>query len=137
MKRSPSCRACGALLTIPLTILSGKDPSVTTSGIKDREPITATGSAFKSYAPLVRSYGDEPGPLEFVPQLWINPDDLTDAVRLTKKGRRLNGCCGISGLDGPNQLCACGAEVGTLQSDCFTPLVFVAEPGTMEWMEET
>lgn len=136
MKKSLHCRACGARLTAALAILSGKDPSVTAPEIKDRQPITEAGTAFKSYEPMVRSFSDEPAPFEFVPQVWINPDDLTDAVRLTKKHRRLSGCCGISGSNGPNQLCVCGAEIGTLRTDCSTPLVFVAEPDATEWIEE-
>jgi hypothetical protein len=136
MKKSLACRACDARLTAPLTILSGKDPSVTAPEFRDREPFTEPGTVFKSYEPLVRSFRNEPAPLEFVPQVWINPDDLTDVVRLTKNRRRLRGCCGISGLNGPNQLCACGAEIGTLQTDCFTPLVFVAEPDATDWIEE-
>lgn len=32
---------------------------------------------------------------------------------------RLNGCCGLDGMDGMNVLCANGHEVGTEQSDCW------------------
>jgi hypothetical protein len=34
--------------------------------------------------------------------------------------RRLNGCCGLDGLDGPNLVCDNGHEVGTESSDCWT-----------------
>jgi hypothetical protein len=136
MKQLLICKACGARLTAPLMIQSGKDPSVPHPEHKDREPLTQEGVAFKSYGPIERSFGKVPTPLEFVPQIWVNPNDLTEVVRLTKNRSRLNGCCGLDGADGPNQLCNCGAEIGTLKTDCWTARVFVAEPGTTEWMEE-
>jgi hypothetical protein len=34
---------------------------------------------------------------------------------------RLNGCCGLDGLDGYNLVCANGHEVGTERSDCWLP----------------
>lgn len=132
-----TCRNCGAELTLPLLILSGKDPSVPPPVFSERQPLTERGVALKSYMPLTRSYADTPAPLEFVPQIWINPDDLTKAVRRTKNRRRLGGCCGMAGNNGPNQVCTCGAEIGTLQADCWTPLVFVAEPDTTLWIEVT
>ena len=127
------CGACGVQLTPPLAILSGKDPAVTAPEHKDQMPLTQRGTAFKSYEPLRRTLGEKTDPLEFVPQVWVNPEDLLDVVRLTKDGRRLNGCCGLDGCGGPNQLCVFGAEIGTLMSDCWTPHVFVAEPGTTVW----
>jgi hypothetical protein len=35
--------------------------------------------------------------------------------------RRLAGCCGLDGLDGPNLVCANGHEIGTEKSDCWMP----------------
>ncbi|WP_433852411.1 hypothetical protein [Stenotrophomonas nitritireducens] len=34
---------------------------------------------------------------------------------------RLNGCCGLDGLDGFNLLCSNGHEIGTERSDCWLP----------------
>lgn len=46
---------------------------------------------------------------------------------------RMSGCCGPSGADGPNLLCAgCGAEVGTESSDCWTVHEVVLEPAAVE-----
>lgn len=88
---------------------------------------------YKSYSPILRSYGSEPAPLDFVPQFWLHPDDLLPTVRPTKDVHRLGGCCGIAGQSGPNQLCGCGAEIGTLQDDCFTPRIFIPEPDATRW----
>ncbi|WP_075342361.1 hypothetical protein [Tenacibaculum agarivorans] len=36
--------------------------------------------------------------------------------------KKMQGCCGPSGLDGLNQLCpTCNEEIGVLIADCFTP----------------
>jgi hypothetical protein len=129
------CTSCGAQLTCPLEIVSGKDPSVPAPDIRDGQPITSSGIGYKSYEPIERSCEAEPGKLEFTPQFWLNPADLRDAVRLPKKSRRLNGCCGLDGCDGPNQVCRCGAEVGTLKTDCWTPLVFIPQPDVTEWRQ--
>ncbi|MEV5731057.1 hypothetical protein AB0N50_35540 [Streptomyces pharetrae] len=52
--------------------------------------------------------------------LIVHPDDLPGVAR-HPDARRLAGCCGPSGLDGPNLVCSgCGAEVATKESDCWT-----------------
>ncbi|WP_344607847.1 type II toxin-antitoxin system prevent-host-death family antitoxin [Sporichthya brevicatena] len=49
----------------------------------------------------------------------VNPADAV-GLREHDDAMRLSGCCRRDGLDGPNQLCAsCGAEVATLQDDCW------------------
>ncbi len=59
--------------------------------------------------------------LNYNSSLWIvHPDDVPGAA-LHPDARRLNGCCGLSGQDGPNLVCAnCGEEVATKESDCWT-----------------
>ncbi|MEU3345227.1 hypothetical protein ABZ723_09510 [Streptomyces sp. NPDC006700] len=50
----------------------------------------------------------------------VHPDDVPGTVPHPDH-RRHNGCCGLDGLDGPNLVCAaCGSEVATKQSDCWT-----------------
>jgi hypothetical protein len=133
MQEALFCNACGAQLTEPLTIVSDKDPSIEAPRFEAGLTLAARGTAYASSEPIVRSRGDTPANLQFSPQHWIDPDDLTDRVSETRKRGRLNGCCGFDGLDGPNQVCRCGAEVGTLQSDCWTPLVFIPEPEATSW----
>jgi len=41
--------------------------------------------------------------------------------------KRLAGCCGRDGCDGPNQICVCGAEVATEKSDCWMPHALIFE----------
>ena len=135
MEKALFCQACGAQLTRPLLLRSGKDPSVSKPVHADRQPLTPAGEAYKSYEPIMRSFGDEPATLEFTPQHWLNPADLTEAVGATGTTDRLSGCCGVAGIDGPNQVCRCGAEIGTLQDDCWTAKVFIPEPAATEWRD--
>lgn len=136
MKQILCCAACGARLTRALNVVSGKAPDVAPPDHEDGKPLTPCGTAFKSWEPIERSYGKEPALLEFAPQYWVNPDDLAEKVCNTTDARRLNGCCGLDGCDGPNQICSCGAAVGTLRTDCWTPLVFIPDPGSTYWIEE-
>lgn len=62
----------------------------------------------------------------------LAPTDVT-GIRYTGNRTRMSGCCGPSGIDGPNLLCAaCGAEVGTESSDCWTVHEVVLEPAAVE-----
>lgn len=130
------CGACEARLTPALTLVSSKAPGVVAPEQEPGKPLVARGIAYKSWEPIERSFGNVPSLLEFVPQYWLNPDDLTDAVRITRNKDRLGGCCGLGGLGGPNQICRCGAEVGTLRTDCWTPHLFVPDPANTNWIEE-
>ena len=135
MKGKFYCKSCGAELTGELEIKSLKDPAVAKPDLADREPVCAVGNGYKSFEPLMDS-GDNAAiwPLQFAPQFWLNLDDVSTTTKQIGGVRRLIGCCGVSGLDGPNRGCVkCGTEVGTEQSDCFTPLIFVPEPENTEF----
>lgn len=112
-----------------------KDPAVASPDLRDGEPICEAGTAFKSYKPLQHSHDPaSPAPLEFTPQFWANPLDFEAAIQPTRDTSRLSGCCGLDGCDGPNMLCRlCKTAIGTMQSDCWTPLIFVPEPGTTKF----
>lgn len=52
--------------------------------------------------------------------LILHPGDLPGAAR-HPDSRRLSGCCGAAGQDGPNLVCGgCGVDVATKESDCWT-----------------
>jgi len=56
---------------------------------------------------------------------------LADVVNvcLTTDFRRLNGCCGLDGCDGPNLHCEkCGIYVATKMTDCWQPHCVVFDP---------
>jgi hypothetical protein len=48
--------------------------------------------------------------------------------------RRMIGCCGPSGIAGPNRVCACGQEVGTERSDCIWPQAVYLDPSQVRAM---
>lgn len=135
MRKILICSACGTELSGVLTILSTKDPAVTEPCHVDGEPLGPAGTAYKSWKPLAEAMAGPPVPLQFTPQYWLHPDDVAGRVQDTKQGVRLSGCCGLAGLNGPNQLCACGAEVGTLINDCWTAHIFVPEPDATDWRD--
>ncbi|WP_371225386.1 hypothetical protein [Roseovarius sp. 2305UL8-3] len=64
---------------------------------------------------------------------YINPNDLLDPILWTEKVFRLSGCCGVSGIDGPTNICKCRKEIGTTQADCWTWLVFVPQSSNTYW----
>lgn len=136
MKKILCCAACEARLTPALMVVSSKVPGIVPPEQEYGKPLVARGSAFKSWEPIERSYCDGPALLEFVPQYWLNPEDLDGNVRNTRDVRRLHGCCGLDGCDGLNQVCQCGAEVGTLRTDCWTPHLFIPDPVNVNWIKE-
>ena len=132
------CKSCGVSITQSLNILSLKDPSVREPDFVDQQPLSSPGNAYKSYEPIERSCdSDKPAALEFSPQFWLNVEDIEATTKLSGKAKRLNGCCGLAGCDGPNILCReCDSEVGTMRSDCWTPLVFIADKTNLKFIRE-
>lgn len=57
---------------------------------------------------------------EQVGDYLINVEDLLN-TRLFEVAGRLNGCCGLDGLDGINHICQNGHEVATVRDDCWMP----------------
>jgi hypothetical protein len=131
--KSLYCNRCRFRISAPLTIVSGKDPAVEEPFVQDRKPLVERGTAYKSWKPMPWFYLVSGHPLDFLPQFWMNPEDLGDRVGDTPKPGLLGGCCGPTGMDGPNQVCECKAHVGTLQADCMTPIVFIPDPAATTW----
>lgn len=52
-------------------------------------------------------------------QFILNSNDVINCQNHEDQSR-LNGCCGLDGCDGPNQVCVNGHEIGTKRSDCWT-----------------
>ena len=132
------CKACGRPLSRVVTIVSGDAPGVTPPEMRDEQPIMPSGSAFKSHEPwiLPKAWllsGNKQPYLSYVPQIWMNLDDLLGEARYTPHTGRLSGCCGLSDGDGPNRICECGNHIGTEFSECDTPRMFVPDPSLTRW----
>ena len=107
-----ACHACGTPLTGPLTESEVDSSPTVTDGL---QPLMARGT-------FTTNDDEDDGPIGAI---ILNPDDI-QGVRRHSDRRRLNGCCDLDGLDGPNLVCAtCGAEVATLQNDCWVSWTLV------------
>ena len=127
------CRSCGADLSEPVTIREAGMDGVAQPEFRDHEHVIDAGYAFKSEEPYRKRLGPGKDQLEFTPQYWMTARDLLASVQLTKNQSHLNGCCGLDGSDGPNRVCACGADIGTEMSDCWTSYLFIPDPEATEW----
>ena len=65
----------------------------------------------------------------------VNLADLT-GTRHHPDSRRLSGCCGPMGEDGPNLVCERGHEIGTENSDCWMAHAAVLLPGVVHQSDE-
>ncbi|WP_224358358.1 hypothetical protein [Priestia aryabhattai] len=61
----------------------------------------------------------------------INMKDLINSKHHPDEDR-LNGCCGLDGLDGMNRVCLNGHEIGTENSDCWMPHYIVINPNMVK-----
>ncbi|MFF9178656.1 hypothetical protein [Streptomyces sp. NPDC014793] len=89
-------------------------------------PVTEGAPGHRFVPPLMPrgAYAVSPHTGVFV----LNPADISKVARHPDRGR-LNGCCGLDGLDGPNLVCdACGTEVATQQSDCWSQQLIALVP---------
>jgi hypothetical protein len=97
-----ACRSCGNPLSgelrrVELPTPAGEDRSYD-------EPVPLVGAG---------TYAVEPG------AVVLHPGDVAGVQRHPDRAR-LNGCCDLDGLDGPNLVCArCGDEVATQRTDCW------------------
>jgi hypothetical protein len=90
----------------------------------------------KSYIP-VGSYLLGKGILSNIPdeKIIINIDDMVN-TKNHSNASRLNGCCGLDGLDGINTVCINDHEIGTKHSDCWMPHYVALEPTSVKWINE-
>lgn len=115
-----ACQRCRQALTKPLQALNGTADNFRAHARNGNLPFAMAihDSLWKEGDPHGRK---EDGYLT----TWISLAGLSDGMMDTTDYRRLNGCCGLDGLDGPNQVCRnCGRYVGTKVTDCWTPHIF-------------
>ena len=127
------CTSCGSDLSIPVQIYQVDSTGFANPEFIDNQHVIESGYTFKSQEPYRKSMGPTKDLLEFTPQYWMTVRDLLPGVELTADARRLNGCCGLDGCDGPNRVCDCGAAVGTEMSDCWTSYLFIPDPLATTW----
>ena len=99
------CPICRTAITQPLAPLNA-DQSLC---VEDGKPLLPQG-----FFTICKEYWNADG------QFIVSLADLVGAGHHLDRAR-LNGCCGLDGLDGPNLICANGHEIGTEKSDCWMP----------------
>jgi len=133
-----ACAQCHATLTGTIDVQPGVYPPGREWSGYEPKPLTGAGYAIVSPNPIL--WSDDPQmkpPLQFAPQHWLNPVDVSGQIENADNAGSLNGCCGPSGHGGPNQRCkSCGCIVGTLMADCWTDHVFILQPDETYWIEE-
>ncbi len=109
------CRQCSTRLTLDLHLVPLNMPDRLLGG----EPMVAPGTTMREDG----SYSKRE-----VGSFLANAADV-EHVKLTSDTRRLAGCCGLDGCDGPNLQCeVCGTYVATKRSDCWTPHFIAFDP---------
>lgn len=63
---------------------------------------------------------------KFQNKIIVNKKDLVD-IRYHQDTSRIQGCCGVDGLQGINLVCENNHEIGTEQSDCWMPHLVMLE----------
>ncbi len=101
------CKACGLVLAIGLSECV-EDSLCLDDGSPMLPPKTFYVSKGKFSPERVGDY-------------LINVDELLNTRLFEEMGGRLNGCCGLDGLDGINHVCQNGHEVATMRTDCWMP----------------
>ncbi|MEJ2001579.1 MAG: hypothetical protein P8X77_09315 [Maritimibacter sp.] len=138
MKRALFCKKCGCQLTqwlTPITDIDEMNLRCKFANSYDGDPVHPVPAGFV----LVLEGDVLQARLEAVPGwdgqagTWVNLADLSKAVGYTSDQKRMIGCCGLDGCDGPNRICSCDAEVGTESSDCWTWHLFVPVAENTSW----
>jgi hypothetical protein len=131
------CKICRSELSVAVQMISTKDPETPKLELKDQCPVTGPGTVIKSWESIqALIYGHSVPTLDFTPQYWMNPIDVEQFVTFVKDDKKLSGCCGLSGFDGPNMCCKkCKSVVGTRQNDCITPNIFIPDSQNTQWIE--
>jgi hypothetical protein len=71
---------------------------------------------------------------DFTGHFALRPDALLGVGRHPDPARWA-GCCGPSGLGGPNRICTCGRELGTERADCLYAVAVYLDPQAVRAVE--
>lgn len=132
MQQALFCKSCGFQLTRPLrpiATLAERDRICWFDREAGQPPIPA------GYVLLIEGEVLRDMP-RAAPESWVNLADVEKGAGYTQDAQRLSGCCGPAGLDGPNRVCLCGAEIGTESSDCWTWHIFIPHAENTIWIEQ-
>jgi hypothetical protein len=128
------CRGCGAVLTTPLRRLD--DAAALCE--KELAPLVPEGHYWPVAAGHPKAeYGFQNAVVlvtDFTGHFAVRTDALVGIGGHTDRARWV-GCCGPSGLGGPNRVCACGRSVGTERADCQYAVAVYLDPAAVRAVE--
>lgn len=129
-----ACRACGAALTVLLRRLD----DATALCEKELAPLVPDGHYWLVAAGHPKAEFGLQNELvvvtDFTGHFAVRPEALV-GVGPHPDRARWAGCCGPSGLGGPNLVCGCGREVGTKRADCLYAVAAYLEPAAVRVIE--
>ena len=124
------CRRCRRDLTPTLRLLA----DLATLSHRENSSLVPVGSFWPVALIPVGPFQPMPGTEDFLGQFAVALVDLI-GVGYHPDQARLIGCCGPSGTDGPNRICACGREIGTERSDCLASQAVFLDPVRVQAVE--
>lgn len=129
-----TCRGCGTSLTNPL----GRLDDATAISEKPLSPLVQAGHYWlvtSEHPPAAFSFqGKDVLVTDFTGHFAVCQDALVN-VGCHPDQARWSGCCGPSGLGGPNRVCQCGREVGTERADCLYSVAVYLDPAAVRAVE--
>lgn len=123
------CAACDAAVSDPVSIETDDDLPFAAAN----EPAFPKGKGWVTMEPIPQDQRAACPNLLYPNYVFMSTESLAEGVADTPHKDRLSGCCGPSGLDGPNRVCVCGNHIGTEQRDCWTAWQFKPDPTATYW----
>ena len=108
------CKRCSSQLTPDLNWVDPRERNLEMgSHMVERSKITVEDGAY---------FHNQSG-------VYITNADDEMNMYLTSDAKRIAGCCGLDGCDGPNLFCkGCASYVATKMTDCWMPHCIVFDP---------
>lgn len=130
------CRACQAVLTkslVPVETADAVSDGFCAPDGRAQWSVANKGFVLHLTDAVRQVINREQGWALNTDDVWVNPDDLAEDVTLVDGYS--TQCCGPDGFEGPNRQCACGALVGTEQSECFQEGIFRPDEEATYWLK--
>lgn len=127
-----TCRRCGGTLTRPVRRLEAV-PERHHDGGFEFDPTMAPGTWATEPRRVVPT--DDGRSVTIDSFQVLNREDLTGLTDHPDPRRHV-GCCGRDGGHGPNIVCPrCGAEIGVIRDDCWTPQEVRLDPSAVRTVD--
>ncbi|MGB3626051.1 MAG: hypothetical protein WA989_09490 [Henriciella sp.] len=123
------CAVCDAVVSEPVSLEVEDDLPFR----RPLKPAFPKGEGWVTMEPIPQSKWNECRDLLYTNYVFMSTESLAEDVADTPFKDRVRGCCGPSGIDGPNKVCKCGNHIGTESRDCWTAWEFKVDPTATYW----